>query len=118
MSTIFQAVWPITTTEITDQELIAEALTDLPFVAARHKVKVTGQPAARIEPGKNLPGTGEADWCVVIEAPAIKSKRQERKGGDVVPCGRCGIERTGGSREYCADCKPYAMADGWIEAAA
>lgn len=74
MTSTFQAVWPIITghgsAPLTDNELIEDALADLPNVAARHGVKLTGKPRAAITHGAQFPGSAGAKQVVIIEAPA------------------------------------------------
>lgn len=74
MSATFQAVWPIITgpgpASLTDTELIDDALAELPTVAARHGVTLTGKPQAAITNGARFPGTNSAAQIVIIEAPA------------------------------------------------
>lgn len=78
MST-FQAVWPIHTgrghATLTDAELIEDALADLPKVAARHGVTLSGKPQAAITSGQRFPGANGAKQVVVIEAPAKQLPR-------------------------------------------
>jgi len=113
MSTIFQAVWPVTDDTLSYDELKNEALADLENVARRHKVKITGTPTAKVRLGKDMPGAGDATLCVVVEAEAVKLVNPRIKSGGEVACGRCGIVRGEGSTLYCNDCKQYAAADGW-----
>lgn len=74
MSATFQAVWPILTGQghanLTDTELIDDALADLPTVAARHNVTLTGKPQVAITDGARFPGANGARKVVVIETPA------------------------------------------------
>lgn len=70
----FQAVWPILegvgSTNLTDAELIEDAMADLPNVAARHGVHITGKPQAAITHGQQFRGLGGAKNVVIIEATA------------------------------------------------
>lgn len=74
MSDTFQAVWPIHNmggkVEATDADLILQALQDLPAVALRHRVKLTGMPKAAITDGRRFPGSNGARKVVLIETPA------------------------------------------------
>lgn len=78
MST-FQAVWPIHTgrghATLTDAELIEDALADLPKVAARHGVTLTGKPQVAITDGARFPGANTTGQIIVIEAPAKQLPR-------------------------------------------
>ena len=70
----FRAVWPIVDgagTAQTDQELILQAIGDLPTVAHRHQARIVGPPRACIADGRRVPGSGGAHQVVVIEAPAV-----------------------------------------------
>jgi hypothetical protein len=70
----FRAVWPIidgSGTAQTDQELILQAIGDLPTVAHRHKARIVGPPRACIADGRRVPGSGGALQVVVIEAHAV-----------------------------------------------
>lgn len=75
MSTTFQAVWPIITgggkEGATDADLILQALQDLPAVALRHRVKLTGMPKVAITDGRKYPGSAGARKVVLIETPAV-----------------------------------------------
>lgn len=119
MST-FQAVWPVQDNTMSFEELKAEAIQDLPEVAKRHRVRITGEPTATVRLGKDQPGAGETTLCVVVEAEAepVQLVNPRVTSDKPVPCGRCGIERSPGAARYCTDCKPYAKADGWLEEAA
>lgn len=79
MSATFQAVWPILTgrghAALTDTELIDDALADLPAVAARHNVTLTGKPQAAITDGAQFPGANGAKQVVIIEVPAKQLPR-------------------------------------------
>jgi len=70
----FQAVWPIIEgpghAPLTDAELIDDALADLPNVAARHGVRITGKARAAITDGARFPGSQGADKIVIAEALA------------------------------------------------
>lgn len=74
MSATFQAVWPILTghghAKLTDTELIDDALADLPAVAARHNVTLTGKPQVAITDGARFPGANTTGQIIIIEAPA------------------------------------------------
>ena len=74
MTSTFQAVWPIITGQgnanLTDTELIDDALADLPTVAARHNVTLIGKPQVAITDGARFPGANGAHKVVVIESPA------------------------------------------------
>lgn len=121
MSAIFQAIWPVMDDTMSYDELKTEALADLDSVAKRHRVNITGTPRAIVRLGKDQPGAGEAALCVIVEAeatPAPKLVNPRIHRGSWVPCGRCGVSRTDGAKLYCPDCKPYAAADGWLEAEA
>jgi hypothetical protein len=70
----FRAVWPIidgASTAQTDQELILQAIGDLPAVAHRHQARIVGPPRACIADGRRVPGSGGAHQVVIIEAPAV-----------------------------------------------
>jgi hypothetical protein len=71
---VFQAVWPIIPgggkAGATDADLILAALADLPDVAARHRVQLTGMPKAVITDGRRYPGSAGARRVVLIETPA------------------------------------------------
>lgn len=75
MSTTFQAVWPIINgggkEGATDADLILLALKDLPDVALRHRVQLTGMPKASITDGRRFPGSAGARKVVIIETPAV-----------------------------------------------
>lgn len=72
--TTFQAVWPIITgggkEGASDADLILLALQDLPAVALRHRVQLTGMPRAVITDGRKHPGSAGARKVVLIETPA------------------------------------------------
>ena len=70
----FRAVWPVIEgagTAQTNQELILQAIGDLPNVAHRHQAKIVGPPRACIADGRRVPGSGGAREVVIIEAPAV-----------------------------------------------
>ena len=70
---IFRAVWPVVEgngTAETDAELILQALGDLPAVARRHNVTITGAPRACLTDGRRVPGSSGHRHVVVVEAPA------------------------------------------------
>ncbi|MCT9624307.1 hypothetical protein HWD94_04105 [Pseudarthrobacter equi] len=72
-SQVFRAVWPIipgTGTAGTDEELILQALGDLPAVAHRHNAQITGKPKACITEGRFVQGSAGHKHVVVVEAPA------------------------------------------------
>jgi len=75
----FQAVWPILEgpghAPLTDAELIEDALADLPDVAARHGVRITGKARAAITDGARFPGLHTAAHVVVAEALAKPVER-------------------------------------------
>jgi hypothetical protein len=69
----FRAIWPIVDgagTATTGQELILQALGDLPDVARRHHATITGTPRACITDGRHIQGSGGHRHIVLIEAPA------------------------------------------------
>lgn len=73
----FRAVWPIvegTGTATTDAELISRAIGDLPNVAHRHQATIIGPPRACIADGRRVPGSGGAQYVVIVEAPAAPSQ--------------------------------------------
>lgn len=75
-ATVFRAIWPIVNNEAagpTNEELLQAALEDLPAVAQRHRVKITGAGRGYITAAARIPGSGGAGHVVVIEAPAHPS---------------------------------------------
>lgn len=80
----FRAVWPIiagTGTAQSDQELILQAIGDLPAVAHRHQARIVGPPRACIADGRRVPGSGGAHQVVVIEAPAVATSSRAYRHG-------------------------------------
>ncbi|PSS43610.1 hypothetical protein C6401_10785 [Arthrobacter woluwensis] len=65
----FRAIWPVVDESPTEDELIQEGLADLPSVALRHHVAITGQPGFRLMPGARVPGSNGADLVLVAQAP-------------------------------------------------
>ena len=120
----FQAVWPVLDPTMDTADLIAEAIEDLPRVARRHGAITIGEPTVRVLPGAQVPGAGTTGLVVVAESDTAATDRVAvfHNPCEISQCERCGIERTINSknnrRRYCTDCRPWAKADGWIEAAA
>lgn len=75
--TTFRAVWPITDTEAWPGDLIAEAAQDLPHIAARHRVRITGTPRFHIRDGRNTPGSQGAAHVITCDVPAEAIHRAE-----------------------------------------
>lgn len=72
MST-FQAVWPVIEPGAPAIELFAEASQELPEVAARHRVRITGAPRFEVRAGRGVPGFQGAAFVVTctVEGEAI-----------------------------------------------
>jgi hypothetical protein len=69
----FRAVWPIVNNDAsgpTNEELVQEAIKDLPTVAQRHRVVITGPCRGFITTASKVPGSGGSGHVVVVEAPA------------------------------------------------
>ncbi|WP_066298912.1 hypothetical protein [Arthrobacter luteolus] len=66
----FQAVWPIVDAGMAATLLFVEAHRDLPAVAARHRVRITGEPSFAVCPGRRIPGSQGAAFVVTATAPA------------------------------------------------
>lgn len=72
----FRAIWPIVNNDsagATNEELLQLALDDLPAVALRHHVKVTGNARGYITDASKIPGSGGTGKVLVLEAPAIRA---------------------------------------------
>ena len=71
MTLTFQAMWPITDPERPTHWLIAEAIDDLPMLAARAHAELSGPLTWSIRPSWAVPGSGRVTETVLIcEAPA------------------------------------------------
>lgn len=75
--TTFRAVWPITDPGMPADDLTEEAAQDLPNVAERHRVRITGTPRFHIRPGRNTPGSQGAAHVIVCNVPAEAVHRAE-----------------------------------------
>ena len=62
--TTFEAIWPITAPKMATTGLFAEAAEDLPELAARHNVRLTGEPVFQVRSGKFFPGSNGAALVV------------------------------------------------------
>lgn len=120
MST-FQAIWPVVDEFMTYEELKREAAVDLPKVARRHGVIVTGEPKIMVKLGREVPGAGPTALVVVAESPVVEFSRANPVNPKfALQCERCGLEknaRWGVDEYYCVDCKRFAKADGWVNVA-
>ncbi len=70
---VLRAIWPITDPTIPTAELAAEARADLPTVARRHGLVITGDIThcpIRIADGRGVPGSGGARRVLVAEIEA------------------------------------------------
>ena len=70
---VFRAIWPIVNNDAagaTNEELLRIAVADLPAVARRHHVKVTGDPRGYITDASKIPGSGGVGKVLVLEVPA------------------------------------------------
>ena len=67
----FQAVWPIIDAGMPATMLFVEAHRDLAAVAARHRVRITGEPSFAVCPGRRIPGSQGAAFVVTATAPAV-----------------------------------------------
>jgi hypothetical protein len=70
---VLRAIWPVTDDTIPTADLIAEARADLPAVARRHGLVITGDTAhcaVRIAKGRGVPGSGGARRVLIAEVPA------------------------------------------------
>lgn len=76
MST-FQAVWPVVDSDVPLPDLYAEAAADLGRVAARHGVRLTGEPTFKIRTGKKVPGSQGAARVIVGNVPAEEIARRD-----------------------------------------
>jgi hypothetical protein len=76
MST-FQAVWPVIDSDVPLPELYAEAAADLGRVAARHGVRLSGEPTFQIRTGKNTPGSQGAARVILANVPAEEIARRD-----------------------------------------
>ncbi|MBP3044867.1 hypothetical protein KKR91_01245 [Arthrobacter jiangjiafuii] len=75
--TTFRAVWPITDPGMNSADLIREAAHDLPSVAARHRVRITGTAHFQVRNGRNVQGSQGAAYVVVCNVPAEAVSRAE-----------------------------------------
>lgn len=79
---VLRAIWPITDETVPARELIAEARADLPTVARRHGLVITGDLATcpvRIAQGRGVPGSGGAHRVLIAEIDA-ETIRSHHKG--------------------------------------
>jgi hypothetical protein len=70
---ILAGVWPVL--DVADlahpDALLAQAIDDLPRLAHQLRAELTGEPARlSIRPGREVPGSGGAQWVVHALAPA------------------------------------------------
>ena len=70
MTTVLQAIWPITDESLALHELIAQATPELPRIAAFAHAKIVGPPAWSIRPGRTVPGSGGARSVLFACVPA------------------------------------------------
>lgn len=73
----FQAVWPIIDAGMPATMLFVEAHRDLPAVAARHRVRITGEPSFAVCPGRRVPGSQGAAFVVTATVPAEPLGRRD-----------------------------------------
>lgn len=117
---VFQAVWPVLDQSMSSEDLMAEAVEDLPKVARRHRFITVGEPKVEIRCGSDIPGAGGASLVVVAESLVLDpAPVQVLETKFVRACDRCGVEknaRWAPGAYYCKDCKRFVKADGWVEA--
>lgn len=75
--TTFRAVWPITDPGMHAMDLINEAIEDLPSVAARHRVRITGAPRLHVRAGRGVQGSQGAAYVITCDVPAEPIHRAE-----------------------------------------
>jgi hypothetical protein len=66
----FRAVWPITNPALPTEALQAEAVADLPKLAAAANATLIGPAIFTVRPGKVTPGSQGAMYAMVATAPA------------------------------------------------
>lgn len=68
-----RAFWPIVDPTLGWDDLISEALKDLPWVAARSHVNITGLPRWYVARSVDFPGSGRVtELILVCEVPATR----------------------------------------------
>ena len=75
--TTFRAVWPITDPGMPADDLTAEAFEDLPKVASRHRVRITGTPYFQLRAGRSVQGSQGAAYVITCDVPAEPIHRAE-----------------------------------------
>lgn len=68
--TTFQAVWPITDPGMPAAELISQAARDLPNIASRHRVRITGEPRFQVRIGRHVQGSQGAKRVITCNVEA------------------------------------------------
>lgn len=116
---VFQAVWPVIGGGQTQEELITEAIEDLPKVARRHGVITVGEPDVMVRLGRDVPGDWPTAVVVVAVSPVAEFQAVLALGTKHSrECERCGLERNARyapeKAYYCNDCKRFVKADGWL----
>lgn len=67
----FRAVWPITNERLPFTALCAQALLDVPLLAAQAHCRVAGPGRFSAALSTEIPGSGRVTtWCLIYEAPA------------------------------------------------
>ena len=73
---ILRAIWPVLDEKLIGPDMLSDAEADLPNVAARHGVRVTGRPRFEFQPSWRVPGSGNvARMVLVAHAPAEPAER-------------------------------------------
>lgn len=78
MST-FRAIWTVVDPGVGLKQLMDEAVGDLPAVARRHGLVVTGTPRPRVARGQDVPGSAGAETVVLIDVEAVRIRDLPRK---------------------------------------
>lgn len=70
----FRAIWPIANERLPFTALCAQAVPEVPLLAAQAHVRITGPGRFTAALSTDIPGSGRiTTWCLLYEAPATQT---------------------------------------------